>query len=80
MSSLIRRFGAAAIAFAALLPAGCRSDTPTAPVDADSDARFEGGIGFGSGNFVGTSSNTTATADSGSTANKEGGIGFGSGN
>lgn len=80
MPSIISRSATAVIVFATLLTLGCRSDTPTAPIgtDSPSSARFEGGIGYGSGNFVGTgSNNTTTAADSGSTA--VGGIGFGSG-
>jgi len=80
MRSIIRRSATATIVFATLLMLGCRSDTPTAPIgtDSPSGARFEGGMGYGSGNFVGTGNNTTTSADSGSTA--MGGIGFGSGN
>lgn len=77
MHSITRRFN---VAFGAILiatVAACSGGSPTASV-MPSHARFDGGIGFGSGNFVGTGDNATTAADSGSAAS--GGIGFGSGN
>ena len=72
---IVVAFGVFLVATAAT---ACSDGSPTATV-APSEAQFDGGIGFGSGNFVGTGSTTTTTAaDSGSTA--RGGIGFGSGN
>lgn len=61
-----------------LAAAGTACSSPTAPATPP-DARFDGGITFGSGNFAGTTdAPSTTAADSGSTA--RGGIGFGSGN
>lgn len=63
---------------AILVATACSGESPSATV-APSAPRFDGGITFGSGNFVDTTNNqNTTAADSGSTA--RGGITFGSGN
>jgi hypothetical protein len=79
MQMIIRR---AVVAFGAALTvatSACSGESPTNAAVVPANARFDGGITFGSGNLTGASNteNTTA-ADSGSTA--RGGITFGSGN
>lgn len=69
---------------AALAIAGCSAAAPTAPNGVPDRPAFDGGHGFGSGNFVNSDSTTAAgtsfetTAESDTTGRT--GHGFGSGN
>ncbi|HEU4558700.1 MAG TPA: hypothetical protein VFS20_12660 [Longimicrobium sp.] len=79
MQTIIRRTVTALGTIVVAATAACSSGSPTDATVVPSDARFDGGITFGSGNFVGTTpTQSTAAADSGSAAS--GGITFGSGN
>lgn len=79
MRSLPRLTAAAAAALLlALGSAACSADSPTASATAPAGSRFDGGITFGSGNFVGT--NNGAADSIASTTSQRGGSTFGSGN
>ena len=76
MRTLRRLTITVAASLLALGSAACSAGSPTASATVPTGSRFEGGLGFGSGNYTG---GTTTPSDSGSTATR-GGSTFGSGN